>query len=161
MQRRQYVTSVTDEPPTGEVRRRRHAVTALSVFGVVFFVGWISVNVIQAAMQGHGLGIGDGFVQAGRVGDQSGRGWLGDTGILVATIAVDALLVAVWAWLAPRLQIEGGAEPSPAEVAEESWYIMPVPNLTRILIGVGIACAVGVSLCGAVLFPVILIRYGW
>jgi hypothetical protein len=150
-----------DEPPSADLRRRRHAVNALAAFGVLFFVGWISVNVIQALVQGHGLGIGDGYVQPGRVGDQSGHGWLGDAGLLLATMAVDAIIIGAWAWLAPRLHIEGGQEPSPEEVAEESWYVLPIPNLTRVLIGVGIACAVGVSLCGAVIFPLILIRYGW
>jgi hypothetical protein len=144
-----------------DLRRRRHAVNALAAFGVLFFVGWISANVIQALVQGHGLGLGDGHVQVGQVGDQSGHGWLGDAGFLVATMAVDALIIGAWAWLAPRLRIEGGPEPSPEEVAMESWYVLPIPHLTRVLIGVGIACAVGVSLCGAVLFPLILIRYGW
>ena len=147
--------------PTDDRRRRRQAVNALAAFGVLFFVGWIAANVVQALVQGHGLGFGDGHVQLDRVGNQSGNGWLGDTGILLATIALDALIIGAWAWLAPRLHIEGGREPSPEEVARESFYILPVPNLTRILIGVGIACAVGVSLCGAVLFPLILIRYGW
>ena len=150
-----------EESQGDDLRRRRNAVNALAAFGLLFFVGWISVNVTQALVQGHGLGIGDGHVQPGRVGDQSGHGWLGDTGLLAATIAVDALLVGAWAWLAPRLRIVGGKEPSPAEVAQESWYVLPIPNLTRVLVGVGIACAVGVAVCGAVLFPVILIRYGW
>jgi hypothetical protein len=144
-----------------DLTRRRHAVNALAAFGVLFFVGWITTNVIQAVVQGHGLGIDDGAVQPGQVGDQYGLGWLGDTGVLAATIAVDALIVGAWAWLAPRLHVEGGQEPSPEEVARESWYVLPIPNLTRILVGVGIICAVGVSLCGAVLFPLILIRYGW
>ena len=144
-----------------DLRRRRQAVNALAAFGLLFFVGWISVNVIQALVQGHGLGIGDGHVRPGQVGDQSGHGWLGDTAVLAATIAVDALLVGAWVWMAPRLRIVGGKEPSPEEVAQEDWYVLPIPNLTRILVGVGIACAVGVSVCGAVLFPVILVRYGW
>lgn len=150
-----------DESRGADLRNRRHAVNALAAFGLLFFVGWISVNVIQALVQGHGLGIGDGHVQPGQVGAQSGHGWLGDIGVLAATVAVDALIVGAWAWLAPRLRIEGGQEPSPDEVAQESWYVLPVPNLTRVLVGVGIACAVGVSVCGAVLLPVILIRYGW
>jgi hypothetical protein len=151
----------SDPLVTADLRRRRHAINALAAFGLLFFVGWISVNVIQALVQGHGLGIGDGHVQPGQVGDQSGLGWLGDTGVLAATMAVDALIIGAWAWLAPRLRIEGGQEPSPEVVALESWYVLPIPNLTRVLVGVGIACAVGVSLCGAVLFPLILIRYGW
>lgn len=150
-----------DESRGADLRRRRHAVNTLAAFGLLFFVGWISVNVIQALVQGHGLGIGDGHVQPGQVGAQTGHGWLGDIGVLAATVAVDALIVGAWAWLAPRLRIEGGQEPSPDEVAQESWYVLPVPNLTRVLVGVGIACAVGVSVCGAVLLPVILIRYGW
>jgi hypothetical protein len=144
-----------------DLRRRRHAVNALAAFGLLFFVAWISVNVVQALVQGHGLGIGDGHVQPGQVGAQTGHGWLGDTGVLAGTVAVDALIVGAWAWLAPRLRIEGGQEPSPEDVAQESWYVLPVPNLTRVLVGVGIACAVGVAVCGAVLLPVILIRYGW
>jgi hypothetical protein len=150
-----------EELPSADLRRRRNAVNALAAFGVLFFVGWISVNVIQALVQGHGLGIGDGRVQPNQVGDQAGLGWLGDTGVLATTLAVDALIIGAWAWLAPRLHMEGGKEPSPEEVAQESWYVLPIPNLTRVLVGVGIACAVGVSLCGAVIFPLILIRYGW
>jgi hypothetical protein len=144
-----------------DLRRRRHAVNALAAFGALFFGGWIAVNVVQAIVQGHGLGIGDGHVIPDKVGDQSGHGWLGDCGILALTMAVDAAIICAWAWLAPRLRIAGGKEPSPEEVAQESWYILPIPNLTRVLIGVGMACAVGVSICGAVLFPLILIRYGW
>jgi len=150
-----------DESQSDDLRRRRHAVNALAAFGLLFFVGWISVNVTQAVVQGHGLGIGDGHVQPGQVGAQSGHGWLGDTVALAATTAVDALIIGAWAWLAPRLRIVGGKEPSPAEVAQESWYVLPIPKLTLALIGVGMACAAGVSVCGAVLFPVILIRYGW
>lgn len=150
-----------DESCGTDLRRRRHAVNALAAFGLLFFVGWISVNVIQALVQGHGLGIGDGHVQPGQVGAQTGHGWLGDIGVLATTVAFDALIVGAWAWLAPRLRIEGGQEPNPEEVAQENWYVLPIPNLTRVLVGVGIACAVGVSLCGAVLFPLILIRYGW
>ena len=150
-----------DESQGNDLRRRRNAVNALAAFGLLFFAGWISVNVTQALVQGHGLGIGDGHVQPGQVGRQSGHGWLGDTAVLAATMAVDALLVGAWVWLAPRLRIVGGKEPNPEEVALEDWYVLPIPNLTRALVGIGIACAVGVAVCGAVLFPVILIRYGW
>lgn len=150
-----------DESQNADLRRRRHAVNALAAFGMLFFVAWISVTVIQALVQGHGLGLGDGYVRPGQVHDQSGLGWLGDSGVLAATMAIDALVVGAWAWLAPRLRIEGGQEPSPEAVAQESWYVLSIPNLTRVLIGVGITCAVGVSLCGATLFPLILIRYGW
>jgi hypothetical protein len=150
-----------DATQDSDLRRRRHAVNALAAFGLLFFVVWISVNVIQAVVQSHGLGFGDGHVQPGQVGDQAGHGWLGDTAVLAATMAVDALLVGAWVWMAPRLRIVGGQEPSPEDVAQEDWYVLPIPNLTRVLVGVGIACAVGVSVCGAVILPVILIRYGW
>lgn len=124
----------TMESPA-DIRRRLHAVNALAAFGVLLFVGWISVNVIQVLVLGYGLGIGDGYVQPGQIGEQSGQGWLGDVGLLAMTVAIDALIVGDWAWLAPRLRIEGDRLETD-EVAKESWYVPPVPNLTRVLIGV-------------------------
>ena len=147
-------------PTAPELVRRRQAVLALAAFTVVFFVGAITVNVVQAVHHGSGLGIGDGHPIAGQVGLQGGHGWLVDALLLGGAILADGLLVAAYAWLGARIPIES-ARDNAVSAEDEPWYVLEVPRLTRTLVGVGITCAVAVSVCGAILFPIILVRYGW
>lgn len=146
--------------PADELRRRRSAILALATFAALFFTGWIVVTVTQALVQGHGLGIGDGYVIPNEVGDQSGKGWLGDAALLAMAVVVDVLVIGAWGWLIPRLSTDARRRPTDVEVAEEEWYIVPIPRLTKVLVVIGIACAAAVAISGAILFPVVLIRYG-
>src|SRR5262249_35869666 len=142
-----------------ETRRQRQAILALAWFGVIFFVGWIGFNVAQALYYGYGLV--HGRVVESAVGDQRGNGWFVDALLLLGAGVACALLVRGWYWLGQRLRI--GTDPvlSNAEADAQPFYLVEIPRITSSLIAVGIACTVGVAVCGAVLFPVILVKYGW
>jgi hypothetical protein len=142
-----------------DLKGRRQAILVLAWFGVIFFVGWIAFTVAQAVY--HGYGLAHGHVVAHQVGDQGGYGWFGDLAVLTGTGAACALIVSAWNWIGSRLPIDADPGLSPAEIDAQPFYVVDIPRITRALIVVGITCALGVTVCGAVLFPVILIKYGW
>jgi hypothetical protein len=142
-----------------DLGRQRQAVMALAWFGAIFFLGWIGFNVAQAVH--HGYGLVHGRVVVGAVGDQGGNGWFVDSLLLVGAGVACALLIAAWGWLGPRLRIGSESVLTGAEADAQPFYLIDIPRITRGLIAVGIACTVGVAVCGAILFPVILIKYGW
>lgn len=144
---------------TEDLVRRREAVIALTWFGGIFFIALIGMNVVQALNEGYGLV--HGHVLQGEVGDQQGQGAVVDALIVAGTMAACGLILAAWHWLASRLPILGGPEMSPEAVDEEDFYLVKIPRITRALTIVGVICAVAVSLAGAILFPVILVKYGW
>ena len=152
-------TQDTTHNMTHDLRRRRQAILALAWFGVIFFVGWIGFTMGQAMY--HGYGLTHGRVIPGEVGDQGGYGWFGDFLVITGAIIACALLVRAWGWVGSHLPIQGDRSLSAAEIDAQPFYVVDIPRITRALIAVGITCAVGVSVCGAVLFPVILIKYGW
>jgi hypothetical protein len=142
-----------------QLKRQRQAISALAWFGVIFFAGWITVGVVQAV--NHGYGLIHGRVLENEVGDQRGHGWLVDLLLLAGAGAACGLLVGAWRWVVSRLRIGSESIATPAEVEEQPFYLIDIPRITRVLVGVGIACTIGVAVCGALLFPIILLKYGW
>jgi len=42
-----------------------------------------------------------------------------------------------------------------------SWYVVPVPTLTRLLMAVAIFCLVGIVIGASAVIPVVAIHYRW
>lgn len=149
---------------TDVMRGRRHAIYALVAFCAVFFIGGIIVSYVVAANYGYGTGFGDGKLAP--VGTAEGQGFFGDGAILGGTFVLDVGILLAWYWLISRLEAPADDDPLPVDDGadlsrDESWYIIRVPNLTRVLIGIAVFCTAGVVIFGASILPVVLLRYGW
>lgn len=149
------------------VRRRRQGIYALTAFCGLFFCGGIVVTYIIAWRYGYGTGFGDGHLIPAGTGDaRGGHGFFGDMAILICTFVVDVALLGVWYWLITRLDSISADDPLPPDdgadlIRDENWYYVQVPVLTKLIMGVAVACIVGLSLGAAVILPVALIRFGW
>lgn len=149
---------------TDVIRGRRHAIYALVAFCAVFFIGGVVVSYVVAAKYGYGSGFGDGRLAP--LGTVEGHGFVGDVAILGGAFVVDVGILFGWYWLISRLEAPAEDDPLPADDGadlsrDESWYLIHVPNLTRVLIGIAVFCTAGVAILAASILPVVLLRYGW
>ena len=149
---------------TAVIKGRRRAIYALVAFCVVFFVGGIVVSYIVAANYGYGSGIGDGKLDP--VATAHGHGFFGDGAILAGAFVFDGLVVSAWYWLISRLEAPTSDDPLPGDDGadlsrDENWYVVEVPGLTKILIGVAVFCMAGVALLASSNLPIVLLRFGW
>jgi hypothetical protein len=149
---------------TDVIRGRRHAIYALVAFCAVFFIGGITVSYVVAANYGYGSGFGDGRLAP--LGTVKGHGFVGDAAILGGAFVVDVGILFAWYWLNSRLEAPAEDDPLPTDDGadlsrDESWYLIQVPNLTRILVAIAVFCTAGVAILGASILPVVLLRYGW
>jgi hypothetical protein len=155
----QDVQTVDAEVRTAE---RYKAVKALCWFAVVFFLVLCTMTLVPAIRLGYGTGFGDGHLITDRLKPPTGHGVWGDTSRFVAMAALDLGLVAAWSWLGRRLGDDLGPPTQPAaNPSSDEWYILDIPRITKVLMGVAILCVVAIVISAVVLFPLILIRYGW
>ncbi|MEB4212161.1 hypothetical protein [Mycobacterium sp. 94-17] len=149
------------------IRRRRQGIYALTGFCAVFFGGGMIITYVLAARYGYGTGFGDGHLLPAGTGDvRSGHGFLGDAAILFGTFVIDALLLGAWCWLITRLDSVSADDPLAPDdggdlTRNESWYYVRVPVLTKVIMGIAVACIVGLSVGAAAILPLALLRYGW
>ncbi|MGC1804276.1 MAG: hypothetical protein WA752_09655 [Mycobacterium sp.] len=155
---------------TGEaetIRRRRQGIYALTAFCALFFGGGAVLTYVVAAAYGYGTGFGDGHILPAGTGDhRGGHGFFGDSAILLGTLAVDAALFGAWHWLVSRLDSVSADDPlAPDDGADltedENWYYVEIPVLTKVIMGIAIACIAGLSIGAAAILPMALVRYGW
>src|SRR3981189_180645 len=141
---------------------RYKAVKALCWFAVVFFLVLWTMTLVPAIRLGYGTGFGDGHLITDRLKQPAGHGVWGHTVRFAAMMALDLGLVAAWSWLGRRLGDDLGPLPAPTSTpASDDWYVLDIPRITKVLMGVAILCVVVIVITAVVLFPLILIRYGW
>lgn len=147
--------------------QRQRGIYVLSWSTVAFFVIAIAVSYAVALAHGYGTGFGDGRELAERVRPWAGTGFWGDLGLLAGTAALDAAMLALWYFLASRLDNMTRDEPIAPDAEDvdlndaASWYVVNVPALTKSLTVVALVCLLGIVIGAAVLLPVVTVRYGF
>lgn len=148
-------------------RQRKRGIYVLAGVCVAFFVVVISACYIAAAQYGYGTGFGDGKELPARIPPLQGTGFWGDLGLLAGGVAVDLVILFVWYLAASRMENPSVDDPVAPEDRNinlndtASWYVVPVPTLTRLLMAVAIFCLVGIVIGASAVIPVVAIRYGW
>jgi hypothetical protein len=148
-------------------RQRKRGIYVLSWSTVAFFVVAIAVSYAAALAHGYGTGFGDGKELTEHVRPWSGTGFWGDLGLLAGTAALDAVMLAVWYFLASRLDNMTHDEPIAPDADDvdlneaASWYVVNVPALTKSLTVVALVCLVGIVIGAGVLLPFVTLRYGF
>jgi hypothetical protein len=148
-------------------RQRRRGIYVLAGVCVAFFVVVISACYIAAAVHGYGTGFGDGKDIPARLPKLGGTGFWGDLGLLAGAVVIDLVILFVWALAASRMEnpsIDDPVAPDTADVDLRdgaSWYLVQVPTLTKLLMGVAISCLVGIVVGASAVIPVVALRYGW
>lgn len=154
-------TAALDAPGWTEVllERKRQAIVALSWFSAAFFAVGLGLTVAQGLRVGYGV-INGRLREADRI-DVQGTGIFGDAGILVLTVVANLLLMLAWGWIGERVGDDRNEDPARGAVPSGSWYLIDIPRTTRVLLAVAIFCVVAIVITAVLLFPLILIRYGW
>lgn len=148
-------------------RQRKRGIYVLAGVCVAFFVVVISACYIAAAKYGYGSGFGDGKELPARIPPLGGTGFWGDLGLLAGGVAVDLVILFVWYFAESRMENPSVDDPVAPENRDidlndtASWYVVPVPTLTRLLMAVAIFCVVGIVIGASAVIPVVAIRYGW
>lgn len=148
-------------------RRRKRGIYVLTGVCVAFFVVVIAACYIAAAAHGYGSGFGDGADIPSRSLTPSGTGFWGDLGLLAGGFALDLLIMFVWYLAASRMEspsVDDPVAPDRERVDlsdDASWYVVAVPGLTKVLMGVAIFCLIAIVIGVSSVLPVTALRFGW
>jgi hypothetical protein len=146
--------------------RRSLAVLITGAAGAIYVIVSVAVQCVQVYVVGGGSWIGDSHLIPGTVPAIQGSGLWGDALRLAMMAVAIVLLLIAWAWLAqalgedpPAVDSAGDAVAEPVD--DDSWYLMRVPWLIRVMHGLAAFCIVAIALVGAALLPFIIAKFGW
>jgi len=139
--------------------RKRQAIIALSVFSGAFFAVGLGLTLLQALRYGYGFSDGR-LREADRIA-VDGTGMLGDSSIILLTLALNLGLMLAWSWIGQRVGDDRNEDPVASSPPTGSWYLVEIPKTTNVLLGVAVICVVAIVVTAVLLFPLILVRYGW
>lgn len=148
-------------------RQRRRGIYVLTFVCVAFFVVAISACYVAAGLHGYGTGFGDGKNAADRIPPLGGNGFWGDAAILLGAIALNVLVTLMWYFAASRMEnpsVDDPVAPDDGSVDlsdDTSWYVVPIPGLTRALVAMAWICLFAIVLGTSAIAPAVAIRFGW